>query len=418
VTEDTIMTLSDYQFFPSLGKALLSLSVSAMILVLLYLCYLNIQTPASVTGQSEQIIPGRYLRAVMGAAQTNDDAIQITGFERHGGLDYAIVTVNTSFRASDFPFLTYKINGRHPDLRVSLIWRTEETPSELYRYDLPWNEDKPSSIALGSNPEWRDQVIEIGLRVTGEPRESPLVVWHLTLEAHSWRGVINSMWSEWTTPRGWNQHSINLLRGTITRHSLSPTVVIAAWAGAALVLLAGMGQYRNRHDFPSYGAVLLIPWIVLDLFWQHELSAQLIETKHLFGGKTTHEKHLADIDSDIYRYISRLKEQVLPPSPSRIFILHNSEGHNFVRLKAQYYLLPHNVFNHGKKPSSRGIESGDYILILGDSPDSTYLEHSGILVWAENYSLKADLIDSDPGGALYKAQSSVVRDTSSVDRPR
>ena len=409
------MNPADYQFLNSLGKALFSLSVSAVILIFLYLCYLDIQTPASTAVYPDKVIPGRNFRAVMGAAKKNDNTIQITGFERHSGLDYAIVTVHTSFRASDYPFLTYQITGRHPGLRVSLMWRTEDNPSELYLCDLPWNEDKPSGIALHSNPEWRDRVTEIGLRITGEPRERPLVVSHLTLEAHSWRGAITSMWREWTAPRGWTQQSINSLHGTIRRHSLSPTVVMAAWAGAALILLAGTGLYRNRHDFPSYCAVLLIPWIMLDLFWQHELSAQMIETKHLFGGKTTHEKHLADIDRHIYRYMRRLKEQVLPPSPSRIFIIHNSKGHNFTRLKAQYYLLPNNIFNHGRMPPSRGIEPGDYILILGDLPGSNYLEHPGVLVWAKDHSLKADLIDSDPRGTLYKARSRVVRDTGSVD---
>lgn len=411
------MNSADYQFLNSLGKALFSLSVSAATLVLLYLCYVDNQMPASITVQPDKLIHGRSFRAVMGTAQKNHDAIQITGFERHNGHDYALVTVHTSFSASEYPFLSYEITGRHPDLRVSLMWRTLDNPSELYLYDLPWNEDKPSGTALHSNPEWRGRIIELGLRVTGESRESPLVVSHLTLEANSWRGAITSMWREWTTPRGWTQQSINYLYGTIRKHSLSPTLVMAAWAGAALILLAGTGLYRNRHDFPSYGAVLLIPWVVLDLFWQHELSAQLTETKHLFGGKTTHEKHLADIDRHIYRYMRRLKEQVLPPPPSRIFIIHKSKGHNFERLKAQYYLLPNNVFNHGQTPPNRGIEPGDYILLLGDLPGPTYFEHQGVLVWAENHSLKADLIDSDPGGTLYKARSPVVRHTSSIDGP-
>lgn len=411
------MKTANYQFLNSLGKALISLSVSAATLILLNLYYLDTQTPVGITAQPGKVIHGRHFRAVMGAAQKNDDTTQITGFERHNGLDYAIVTVHTSFSASDYPILSYKITGRHHGMSVSLMWRTRDNPSELYLVDLPWDEDGSSSTALHSNPEWRGRIIEIGLSVTGEPRESPLVVSHLTLEANSWRGAISSMWREWTTPRGWTLQSINLLHGTIRRKSLSPTVVMAAWGGVALILLAGTGLYRKRHDLPSYGAVLLIPWIALDLLWQRELSAQLIETKHLFGGKTTHEKHQADIDRHLYRYMHRLKEQVLPSSPSRIFIAHNSKGHNFERLKAQYYLLPNNIFNFGQTPPSRGIEPDDYILLLGGLPDLTYLEHQGVLVWAENHSLKVDLIDSDPGGTLYKARSPVVRNAISIDGP-
>jgi hypothetical protein len=165
----------------------------------------------------------------------------------------------------------------------------------------------------------------------------------------------------------------------------------------------------------AIAGAFLVPWLALDLLWQNKLSIQLALTKAQFGGKTVAEKHLADIDGDIYRYISRLKEDVLPAESARIIILHNSYSHNFDRLKAQYYLLPHSAYNFGRVPPKRGTDTVDYILVLGELPAVSYSESMGALIWKKGKRvLPVEPVDTDPLGSLYR----IRRDRATLENTR
>ena len=184
---------------------------------------------------------------------------------------------------------------------------------------------------------------------------------------------------------------------------MSPVVVAAAWSALAALLLLLTGLLQGRVQLIALGGAFLVPWLALDLLWQNKLSTQLALTKAQFAGKTVAEKHLADIDGDIYQYITRLKEEVLPAESARLVILHNSYSHNFERLKAQYYLLPHSAYNFGRVPPKRGVGTVDYILILGDLPAVSYSESMGALIWKKGKRvLPVERVDADPMGSLYR----------------
>lgn len=159
------------------------------------------------------------------------------------------------------------------------------------------------------------------------------------------------------------------------------------------------------------GVALLVPWLALDMLWQRELNLQFDETRYLFDGKTMDERHLVDQDSEIYRYAKRLKEEVLPAAPSRVFILHDSAGHNYERLKTQYYLLPHNIYNYGQYPLVNAIRPSDFILMLGDIPGLSYQHALGQLAWGESSTLKVSPLDSDKKGQLFRVTKEASSDT-------
>jgi hypothetical protein len=338
----------------------------------------------------------------MGTTQMKGDALEITALKPYKESQRAIVVSRTTFSAGSYPFLKYQIKGQHPGVKIYLIWRTAANPRVMSSAQLYWNPDKPSTINLGENINWEGSIVEVGIDVIGELRDQPLTLSQLALMPHSWQTVMASIWSQWTAFRGWTGRSINHLLGTPGVATLSPTLAMAAWAGAALIFLFGLGALRRDHRLSSYGAVILIPWVALDLLWQSELTAQLEETEYLFGGKTMQEKHLVDVDRHIYAYATRLKDEVLPSSAARIFILHDSEGPNFDRLKTQYYLLPHNIYNYGRTPPTRAVRPGDYVLVLGEVPGLAFQSDQGRLVWADQKGLTVTLADSDPGGKLYK----------------
>jgi hypothetical protein len=405
------MTVSneDSEFVRSLGRALLVLAVSALALLLIFFAYTVAQTPDGANLSRSKLISGKQLRAVMGTAQMKGDTLEITALKPYKVSHRALVVSRTTFSAGSYPFLKYKINGQHPGLRIYLIWRTAANPRVMSSARLYWNPDKPSVMNLANNIDWEGSIVEVGIDVIGKLRDQPLTLSQLALMPHSWQTAMASVWSQWTAFRGWTGRSINTLQATPDFAALSPVIVMAAWSGAALMLLFGLAALKHDHKLVSYGAVIVIPWIALDLLWQSELSTQLEESEFLFGGKTSLGKHLADVDSHIYAHATRLRDEVLPPAGARIFILHNSDDLNFDRLKTQYYLLPHNIYNYGRTPPTPAVRPGDYILVLGNIPGLSFRPDQGRLVWGEHEGLSVALSDSDPQGTLYRVNSPLTK---------
>jgi hypothetical protein len=410
------VTVNDQQFLRSLGWSILALIVSALLLVSALAVYTANQSPDGATNVHNKVIMGKELVTRMGTAKIDGDSLEITGFKALKGNQHALATKKTRFRAANYSFLAYKFGGQHAGMRINLIWRTAENPSGLATTPLNWNKGRLSSFNLTNQPAWRGTITEIGVHVLGEPRDEPVTVARLTLKPQSWQGQLVTIWSEWTAFRGWRPTSINRLEGTPGPATLSPTVAMAAWSAVAIVLLIAIGRLRRDKSLATYGAAILIPWIALDLLWQSELITQSRETKTVFGGKTTHEKHLADKDQHIYSYAKRLKEQVLPQSQdSRIFILHDSSGHNYDRLKTQYYLLPNNIYNYGSTPPDLGLRVGDFVLALGELPKLRYLSDRSELSWGSNKSKRVQVRDKDKLGTLYEILPT-LRIKQSVDR--
>ena len=247
-------------------------------------------------------------------------------------------------------------------------------------------------------------ITDIAFFYNGNLSDRPLKIPEITLASHSWHALVASVWSDWKSFRGWSGLSINYLYGTYIQTGVRDSFTHGCYGnlgGAGVDFFVSIDRSRPRENLISYSAAILIPWITLDQIWQGELSSQLQETKQLFSGKTTHEKHLVDVDQDIYRYTRRLKEDVLPSSPARIFILHDSWVHNLERLKTQYYLLPHNIYNFNQWQPSQHLRSGDYILALGAVPGLTVNARDNQLSW-QGTSFGVTVIDLDKRGTLYR----------------
>ncbi len=395
------MTLSDAEryFFRSLGAAMLALAGSALVLVVAFVTYPT-GFPAQGSPAESQAISGRQFQTIMGTTRFEGDALILAGLAAEG----ALVSHTIELRAESHPHLRYRIKGLQPGLQAKFFWRTAETGGEMFAASLPGNGDRAATANLAAQPGWRGTITDIALYITGDLRGQDLVIPGISLDPYTWQGMLAAVFCEWTGFRGWTPASINLLAGTPDAplaETLSPTVAAAAWAGLALAFLLGYSVLRCRNYPISCGAVILIPWIAVDQLWQLELGSQLQETRHVFGGKTTHQKHLADLDGKIYSYAKRLKDQVLPPSPARVFILHDSWDHNLFRLKTQYYLLPHNIYNFGLTPPDGSVHAGDFILVLGSVPDLRFDANSQQLEWT-GQRLPVKALDNDPLGRLFQ----------------
>ena len=136
------------------------------------------------------------------------------------------------------------------------------------------------------------------------------------------------------------------------------------------------------------------------LLWQRNLSTQLDETRTLYAGKTQNEKHLAGREAALYKYAQHLKNEVLPEPGVRIFLLHDSVLRSYRRLKAQYYLLPHNLFNFDKFPRKSALQPGDYLLVLDEIEGLDFNAESSNLEWRGQH-IPVERVDSISPGTLY-----------------
>jgi len=390
----------------SCSIALVALVVSALLLVSVYL----LLSPDSSKYRSEdnraatapRVIAGGELIARMGITEPYEN--QRVAITRLDG-DRAILTRHQAFQATDYDFMQYRISGRNPSETLYLIWRTAQNPAQLYNLRLSWSGDAEDTLRIADHPDWKGNITEIGLDIYGDLRGQALVIPDLTLLPGSANALLSAIWSQWTGFTGWTQKSINFLGDQSPFPS--PVEAAAAWSGLALTLLLLVRAPQRGQPLIVLGVATFLPWLALDMLWQRELTIQLHDTEYRFSGKTMHERHLADEDSEIYRYAKRLREDILPKTPVRMFILHDSEEHNYQRLKVQYYLLPHNIYNYGRLPPKDAIKPGDFVLILGDVPGITYLHNEDRLDWGTAEVLSVTLLDNDREGQLFRVGPAV-----------
>jgi hypothetical protein len=386
----------------TLWKSTLALTVSALILLAMFtVCSQRTQREAAVL-PDPLVVSGSSLHVVVGAGSVAGDTLDITGYEPRNSELVAVALWRGRVAADDYPLLKYRVDADFPGPALKLIWFTQGNPGVLMSADIQGTDGDSAWLELSRHPDWRGTVVELGVAAYTSDQRDALSISHLTLEPWDWRGGLASYWTHLTDFRGWTARTINQIHGSADITVLSPVLLAAAWSAVAVLLLLVAGFF-SRPQPGALVAALLLPWIALDLLWQRELMTQLLQTRDQFAGKTVIEKHLTDVDQHIYRYIARLKQDVLPRRHSRILILHDSYAHNFVRLKAQYYLLPHNVYNFGKVPPEVGLETIDYVLVLGEVPRLEYDAGAQALLWKRGTrSLPVELIDDDSLGRLYR----------------
>ena len=397
--------ISNKAFVQSLAKALIALAVSATILVAAFITFYPHGETSNVLNR---VIAGNELSVVLGGAGKSSTALQLGELSEDGR---AVLALPIHLNASDYPFLEYNILERSAAQTIYLLWRTKENPKETSNTQLYWNGDKPVTINLSMNKAWKGQITELAFDIYGDLRGQPIEFHQLALKPYAPSTLLSSIWAQWTAYRGWTQVSANHLLGTQSKSALSPTIAVASWAGLALLLLittSTLSRASNKivRDTPAYAVAILIPWITLDMLWQSELATQLDETKTLFSGKTQHEKHLAESEGPLYEYVRHLKESVLPEPGAKIFLLHDSKQSTYTRLKAQYYLLPHNVFNYDRVPRKGATGNADYILALGDIKGLVFSPDTNTLNWTttkgKSKTVKVTLLENHALGALYK----------------
>lgn len=142
--------------------------------------------------------------------------------------------------------------------------------------------------------------------------------------------------------------------------------VLALWVALAGLLLLLVGALKRTFFRRALIATLLIPWLLMDIAWQRELGSNLAQLQATFGGRSTHERHLADDTGKLYHFVVRAKRRVFTARSATIHIAYDSTDRALEARKAAYFLLPFDARLVGFQFPFETLRNGDYLLWLGE----------------------------------------------------
>ena len=312
-----------------------------------------------------------------------------------------ILETDVMLRAAEKPLLRVTVRGMQPSLRMVLYWRVADRPGAVFGVPLQQTRDGSYWFNLQQSADWRGQITTVALGVYGETGHTPFYLDRMSFSPISASAVAATIWDEWTGLRGWSHRSINAIRGVMPTALQYPTPAFAACALIAALLLAVIARFIPIISSLGFAVVIMVPWLALDGLWQLELSTQLARTHYQFAGKSMPDKHRAGLSPDLYEYAQHLQQKVMPKVGTRVFLLEDTPRMTYRRLKLQYFLLPHNIYNYDRLPRLSSLREGDYILSLGEIPELLFDEGAGQLRW-QSFKVPAVRLDSHPLGNVYR----------------
>ncbi len=379
--------LSNRDFIQALGLAVTALVLSAALLLPGYLLLVPVLHPEfrpyiESERASPVAIPGnRFQPVVFGEGGFEGDTAVISALAEAAPEDHAVLVHRQLFRADQFSFLRYHIEGRNPALRVMLFWQREDTPGENYFAELDYSSEGPRLHNLLRNEEWRGTITELAVGLFGDLRGGTVKLNSVVLEPYSHRGLLQAAWAEWNAFAPWDQSSINVYRGVPDGALIFPVPAIAAWLAtsiAIILLWRGVTRTRSGSSRPwlPAGIAIGIAWAALDALWLQQLLRQNAETRYLFAGTTLHEKKLADWDGEYYAASHAIKDQLGKKGGDLIILYQTDQAALAQRMR--FHLLPEFKATI-IRPVSRGwvVRAGrkfNHVIVVsgpGTSPAST-----------------------------------------------
>jgi len=375
--------------------------VSALTVILLHLIYYVMDE--HYADRTALTLEGKALTVSAGQGQTVDDTLEIRQVSSQGVAFASITGIKLS--AETYSELQWTIDGLQDDVAIDFIWATQTDPGNMQRVQLASSNER-NALNLSAEPSWQGTIVGMGIMIAGRISD-PVVVHQLELrhlDKPTFMALLGRFWEDWAFLEPWSQRSINFIVG-MPRKALMPIVpAIALWIGLCIVIYIGLFFIRRVPlTVVPFTVFILAGWLILDARWQWTLWNQLEATKAQFSDKTPAEKRLAGEDGGLFQFILEIKK-LLPAKPARLFIITADphEGTRYLRSRARFHLLPHNVFPLLSSLPEH-YQPGDYLLVFPPLQDLQYDRNARLLKDTHN-SLPAEFVHQSSSGALFRVQ--------------
>jgi hypothetical protein len=302
------------------------------------------------------------------------------------------------FAAADAGVVTIDGQPTPADAELALLWVRKTDPGVIHEQRLNEEGGYPQPTLLDRSPEWRGEIVWLGLGIKRAP-DVPVVIRRILVESVTPRAVAQDLWRGWMHFSPWDGRSINVSFGgrEEQRVFLLPLAFVAAALATGFLVL-----YARRKRVAVSRAWLVVPfvlsWLLLDARWQSHLVHQARDTRALFGGRTLAQRHMLMDDAALYQFIEANRGR-LPAEPARIFVTSDLD---YFRLRGGYHLYPHNVLAFDW--ADPGIlRPGDYLLLFQKADvrfDATHAE----LLWPGDRRVRVEALAASAGMGLFKVR--------------
>lgn len=377
-----------------------ALVLGALSLIACVLGYLVIAVPGAwFPDASPMTWTAKDLRLAEGSAALANDEFVVTAAHPRTGI--ALVTVQTDFRARDYPAIAWSAIDLAESADVQMVWRTDYAPLKINTISVTVASGRLLPVVTANDPNWVGRITGLALSIRG-PIVQPVRLRGVVAKPMGIAGVIADRVREWLAFEGWTGTSINTVAGGADVQDLPlPLLLAIAIAIAAAVWLAWAWRTRSAMHFPAALAVLFVAsWMLLDVRWTWNLARQVRETAVQYATKDWHERRLAAEDGALFAFIEKVRER-LPAQPVRVFML--ADAH-YYRGRGAYHLYPHNVYFdpwQNVAPPLSKLHAGDYVVVY-QRRGVQYDPAQKHLRWDGGAPLSAELLFAERGGALFR----------------
>lgn len=409
-------SINNREFLKALALAVVSLAISAMLLLLAYLLLVPVLHPEfrpyveNDSAVSISIPGNRFRPVVFGDGGFEGQAAVISELAALPPEDHAVLVHRRRFQAGQFPFLRYDIEGRSPALKVMLFWQRADAPGKNFFMELDDSGERSGIHNLLRSEEWKGTITELGIGFFGELREGLVKLQKVKLEPYRSGRLLEVVWGEWMQSALWDQASINRNRGVPKGALIHPVPAVAAWVAlGTLLLLLSLTLAKPEYKYQKTVVLMMVMagWLVLDTHWLKQLLTQNAETRYLFAGKTLHEKKLADWDGEYYGVAHALKD-TLAESDRDIIIFYDGAATLSQRLR--FHLLPDINTVVMRRPYASYLSGAsreyEHVLLLADQGDSPLQSATFLLALDSPHTENWQLIWKQGPAALYATNRS------------
>ena len=381
--------------------------IGLLIAVVMWLLLPNFypELPQTNDDREVQEIPAARFEAITGRqGRREGSALTVGALENRE----AVFAYHGSVQADDVGLVRLALSGVPPDFRTELYWSTAEAPERFFQLPLTRGKRNATWHRLAGRDGWNGRIVELGVVVydpTGTRLDAPLRLESMQLLPVSRKALARLTWQQWTTFSPWTQSAMNNYPGVPQAAAIHPLPIAAAWLlGSLLVVLALARSTRwgRGRLTAALMTVALVPWLAMDGLWQTRLADQVELTQARFGGLSPSAKKSRELDSDLRLQSRQVLAELEPLRGKRLFLVHDSRGHQYFRLRTQYHLLPLNVYNFGRAlPDPADVRNGDYLLILDGSERVRFDPARGMLR-GDALEMPAQRLERLPRMTLYR----------------
>jgi hypothetical protein len=297
--ETTLSTSNNQVWWVALKHAAIALVISTIILIAVYSIWFFEFHPEfagfnNPKAEPTVLLGNRFRPIGMGSGGAKGNTSIINGFTD----GKAGISVGTSFRAEDYPFIKFDLEGLTRFTNASVYWRRAAEPEELYQLPLNRSGDEVTQVAMVYGGEhYKGLITELVIVFFDGPAKGfsdnndvDIAIKQVELRPFSPLAVAGQIWEDWVNPPLWQGYSNNIVRGIHGKGMVFPNLALNLLVAISVLVLV-LAKYASKPKFAgniSIARAALVTiglcWALGDsLRWQWRIE-QLIDTQERYAG--------------------------------------------------------------------------------------------------------------------------------------